>query len=150
MDLKVLIQEYLKEARLIQIATAKENQPWVCTVYFAYDDSLSLYWISTPERRHSQEIADNEKVAGAIVLPYTPGDKVRGLQFQGTAKVLTTSKEQHDGMDAYASRMGMNQDRKKKILEGKDNHRSYKITPTLFVLFDEVNFPDSPRQEYRL
>jgi hypothetical protein len=40
-----------------------------------------------------------------------------------------------------------------KILELMANperpHKFYRIKPELFVLFDAVNFPDSPRQEYR-
>ncbi len=148
MDIKKLIKEYLEKARLMQVATSENNQPWVCSVYFAFDDKLNLFWISTPERRHSQEIYGNEKAAGTIVLPHTPGDKVRGIQFQGFAKRLTGAREMKYGMDVYATRMKMNPDRKKKILEGKDDHSPYQITPTTFVLFDVLNFPNNPRQEY--
>ena len=149
MDLRELITNYLHEARLMQIATAKDNQPWVCNVYFAFDNELNLYWISTPQRRHSQEIEVNGKVAGTIVLPHTPGDKVRGIQFEGVGKSATGDTMQK-AMDTYASRMGMPEARKQKILEGKDAHIPYIIKPTLYVLFDEVNFPENPRQEYNL
>ncbi|HSD98885.1 MAG TPA: pyridoxamine 5'-phosphate oxidase family protein [Patescibacteria group bacterium] len=149
MDIKQLITEYLESARLMQVATAKDNQPWVCTVYFAYDDKLNLYWLSKPERRHSQEIAINEKVAGTIVLPHTPGDEVRGIQFQGIAKKLEKQDGEH-GLKTYATRMKMGEERKKKIQDGTDGHMVYHIKPTLFVLFDEKNFPDNPRQEYKM
>jgi uncharacterized protein YhbP (UPF0306 family) len=149
-DVKKLIKEYLEKARLMQVVTAKNNQPWACSVYFAYDEKFNLYWISTPQRRHSQEIQENEKVAGVIVLPHTPGDKVRGIQLQGTAKQLTIPEEMQHGMDVYGSRMSMNEERKQKIIQGKDNHVPYQIIPTLIVLFDEVSFPDNPRQELHL
>lgn len=148
MIIKKLIKDYLNEARLMQVSTAKDNQPWTCSVYFAYDNDLNLYWISTPQRRHSQEIRENEKVAGVIVVPHTPGDKVRGIQFQGVAELLTNSEKIQHAMDTYATRMGMKEERKQKIIQGKDNHVPYRIKPTTFVLFDEVNFPDNPRQEY--
>lgn len=150
MELRKLIEDYLKEAKMLQVATAKDNQPWACTVYFAVDEDLNLYWISKTARRHSQEIRENEKVAGTIVLPHTPGDNVRGIQFQGVAKELTDKDEAKVGMTYYAERYGMDQERVDAILKGKDGHVCYKITPSLFVLFDEVNFPDDPRQEYRL
>ena len=107
METGKLIKDYLDTAILMQIATVRENQPWACSVYFAHDNNLSLFWISTPERRHSQEIYDNEKIAGTIVLPHTPGDKVRGIQFQGVAKVLIDVREVQHGMDVYAARTGM-------------------------------------------
>lgn len=134
----------------MQVATAKDNQPWACSVYFAYDDNLNLFWISTPQRRHSQEIEQNEKVAGTIVLPHTPGDKVRGLQFQGIAKKLIHPNEMKHAIEVYAKRMGMKEKRQQDILMGKDNHAPYMIQPTLYVLFDEVNFPMGPRQELKL
>lgn len=150
-NLRVLIEDYLKRATLMQVATAKNNQPWACSVYFAYDDKLNLYWISLPTWRHSQELRANKKVAGTIVLPHNPGDKVRGLQFQGVARELHQKNEVKYTLTYYAKRFHMSQKRVKAIIEGLvDGHLCYRIMPSLFVLFDEVNFPDEPRQEYKL
>ncbi len=145
-----LIKEYLEQARLMQVATSKDNQPWACSVYFVSDSSLKLYWISHPTRRHSEEIRANSKVAGTIVLPHTPGDKARGIQFQGIAQELEEKKEVEFAVNEYAKRYKLSQERIRNILENKDGHLCYCIEPTWFVLFDEVNFPDSPRQEYKL
>ena len=150
MKLRKLIENYLKEAKMLQVATAKGNQPWACTVYFAFDEELNIYWISKPTRRHSKELRNNAKVAGVIVLPHTPGDDVRGIQLKGVAKELTDKDEATSGMKYYAERFGMKQDRVKAILNGDDGHACYKITPNLYVLFDEVNFPDDPRKEYKI
>ena len=149
MDLKKLITEYLQQARLMQIATSKNNQPWACTVNFAFDENMNLYWISKPDTRHSQEISENEKIAGTIVLPHNPGDKPRGLQFQGVAH-QAIGEELQKAMDVYAKRAEMTDERKQRIISGEDGHIPYIITPKLFVLFDTVNFPDNPRQEYQL
>lgn len=148
MNLKRLIKDYLEEAKILQVATSVKNQPWACTVYFAFDDDLNLYWLSKPTRRHSQELRDNEKVSGTVVLPHTPGDKVRGVQLQGIAKELNSRAEAGLAMKHYARRFGMNTKRVKAILDNTDGHVCYKITPTLYVLFDEVNFPKEPRREY--
>ena len=147
--LKKLIAAYLKEAILMQVATAKGSQPWACSVYFAYDRDFNLYWISKATTRHSKEIMGNKKVAGTIVLPHKFGDDMRGLSFQGTAKELK-GKEAIVGMARYAKRFAMKKPRVDKILKGLDGHYCYKITPKMFVLFDEVNFPDDPRQEYKV
>jgi hypothetical protein len=79
-----------------------------------------------------------------------PGDDVRGIQFEGTAKALTNKDEATVGMKYYAERFGMKPERVNAILNGTDAHVCYKISPTLYVLFDEVNFPDNPRQEYKI
>ena len=148
-NLKKLISDYLKETTLMQVATAKGSQPWACSVYYASDHDFNLYWISKKTTRHSKEISTNKKVAGVIVSPHKMGDKVRGLSFQGTAKELK-GKEAAFGMLRYAKRFAMKKPRVDKILKGLDGHYCYKITPKMFVLFDEVNFPDDPRQEYKM
>lgn len=150
MKLKKLIEDYLKEANLMQVATSKDNHPWACSVYFAYDSIPNLYWISLPSTRHSKEIKNNNRVAGTIVLPHTPGDDVRGLQFEGTAKETVDKKEIKQAMQYYAKRYKMPEKRVNAIVENKDGHMCYSIKPTLFVLFDEANFPNNPKQEYRL
>lgn len=88
-----LIVDYLNEATMMQLATSRNGQPWVCNVWFAADAALNIYWFSATTRRHSEEIQDNELVAGAIVLPQTPRDEPRGLQLEGTAKVLADDAE---------------------------------------------------------
>ncbi|MBI2414594.1 hypothetical protein HYV31_01965 [candidate division WWE3 bacterium] len=50
----------------------------------------------------------------------------------------------------YAKRFAMPMLRVNKIIAHKDAHVCYKIKPELIVLFDEVNFPKEPRQEFRL
>lgn len=148
-EIKSLIIDYLDKARMMQVATSNNGQPWACTVYFAYDEDLNLYWISLPSRRHSLEIAQNPKVAGAIVLPHTPGDDVRGIQFEGEAAALY-GEDAREGMNYYSSRYKMDAERVAKIVDDTDGHVCYKIKPRAFVLFDEVNFPDNSRQEYVL
>ena len=150
MQLRDLIKRYLKEARMMQIATSKNDQPWACTVYYAFDDTLSIYWISKPSTRHSIEINNNEKVAGVIVLPHKPNDKIRGIHFQGVARELVSKKEIAAALIHYVKRYGLKPARVKEIIAKKEGHLCYKIKPSLFVLFDQQNFPDNPRQEYKL
>src|SRR3989344_8448291 len=142
MKLRKLIEDYLEKAKLMQVATSRNNHPWACSVYFAYDKFLSLYWISLPSARHSKEIKNNNRVAGAIVLSHTPANNIRGLQFEGTAEAIVDKKEIKIAMKYYAKRYRMPEKRVNAIIENKDGHMCYKIKPTLFVLFDEANFPN--------
>ena len=149
MDLRKLIVEYLERARLMQVATTKGSQPWACSVYFAYDANFNIYWVSKPSRRHSEEIRANSKIAGTIVLPHTPGDDVRGIQYQGIAEELT-GEDARPGLELYAKRYKTGSEWVEKVIKGENGHFCYHINPSLIVLFDEVNFPDNPRQEYKV
>lgn len=150
MDLKTLIVEYLTKANLMQLATVRDNKPWVCSVYFAFDDKLNLFWTSKPFRRHSQELRDNNHVAGAIVLPHQVGDKVRGIQFEGVAKELKDPKVIVSAMALYAKRLNASEEWVKSVISGIDEEICYMVSPSKFVLFDQVNFSDNPRQEYKI
>jgi uncharacterized protein YhbP (UPF0306 family) len=151
MDVRNLIDKYLEDTQMMQVITTRGDQGWGTTVYFAYDNDLNLYWISRPERRHSQEIESNPKVGGVIVKFHTYGEKVRGLQLEGIAERLQ-GEEAERGLAVYSSRYSIPRARVLNISGGLNGERHivYRVKPTLFVLYDEVNFPDDPRQELRI
>ena len=131
------------------LATSKNNKPWACTVWYVNDEDWNLYFISQKARRHSIELKENPNVAGTIVLPHVKGsgEKVRGLQFEGTARAckLTELMKAHK---LYISKYELAEDIPKlELLKLSLSYTYYKITPSVIVLFDEINFPDEPRQE---
>ena len=148
--LEKIIRDYLEEAKTLQIATLRGDQPWCCTVWYAHDEHLNLYWISSKTRRHSEEIKDHAKVAGTIVLPHTQGSgqKVRGIQFEGTAQE-TSGTSQSLARDLYIKKYARPQDYHEEVLVDPNAEANwYMITPTKIVLFDQIHYPDSPRQEF--
>ncbi|MBI2622017.1 hypothetical protein HYW66_00045, partial [Candidatus Microgenomates bacterium] len=126
---------------------------WVATVWFTFDNDFNIYFISRHNRRHSQEIAENSSVAGAIVKPHkTLGDKTQGLQFEGKCsqvkgreliKAFSIFIKRYPNVVKFIKSA-------RDVITGKTDHRFYKITPTAIVLFDEINFPDNSRQELKL
>lgn len=150
MELRELIKKYLQGAKLMQLATSDNNQPWVCSVWFAADEDLNIYWLSSTTRRHSEEVMKNQKVAAAIVLPQTPKDAPRGLQVQGTAELLSIQEDIDKAIYVYAGRI-FTKEQIREFMEDKETpHHFYRIKPTQFVLFDAVNFPDNARQTLSL
>ncbi len=147
---KQLVRDYLKEAKMMQLATSLDDQPWVCNVWFASDDDLNIYWFSSTNRRHSKEILGNNKVGAAIVLPQTPKDPPRGLQLQGVAQVLTKKEDIERAISVYRDRVFPIEDINELMEDEETPHKFYKITPNQFVLFDAVNFGDDWRQELNL
>ena len=141
------IIKYLDEIPLMQLATSRENQPWVVNVYFAMDNQHSIYWLSQNTRRHSQDIIANPKVAGTVHMPYEVGVPGRAVQFQGEALAVPRA-EIETQFQAYAEKFNKHS-MLEKLLDEFSPHTLYKLLPELFVLYDEHNFPDEPRQEWR-
>lgn len=142
------IVRYLDIARLMQVATCAAGKPWCATVYFAHDNLHNLYWISVPETRHSQELAQNPRVAGTIVLPHTYGEPVHGLQFEGMAREVTDPDEIRSLSESYIERYGR-YNLAEEIISGANPNHLYQIVPETFVLFDQANFPTQPRQSWQ-
>lgn len=144
-DTQQLLDGYLDEQHMMQLATSAGGQPWCCTVYYVHDDERNLYWASWPTRRHSQEIEANPNVAVAIPIKHTNGEKVVGIQAEGTAEKVVPSGANRPVVEAYAAKFGRDQTWIDNFTAGKNQHQLYKFTPANFVLFDDVNFPSDPR-----
>lgn len=143
-----LIRSYLPKGRMMQVATAHNRQPWVCTVYYVEDDDLNLYWLSLPTRRHSQEIAKNNKIA--ITVPIKFDKPVVGIQAEGEAVAVADKELIASVMQRYTERYNSGKQFYDNFVTGKNQHVLFKFTPTAYVLFDEVNFPEDGRKEIPL
>ncbi len=141
-----VIKDYLEAQHMMQLATVSEGQPWCCTVYFVTDENYNLYWASIPSRRHSQEIKAHSRVAVAIAAKFIKGQPVAGLQIEGQAEELTPSPEIRDITERYAAKFNRDATWIENFVAGNTEHRLYKLTPSAYVLFDESNFPENPRQ----
>lgn len=145
------IREYLKSNNVIQLATSADNQPWVCNVHYYSDKDLNIYWISTPDRRHSLEIAKNPKVAAVIkVHENTPEEEyVIGISIEGTAELLGASVDPAV-VDGYGKKHAKKPEMIADIKADKAPYKFYKITPKNFVIFDTKNFEGDPRKEWKV
>ncbi len=148
MDVRSLPTEYLESAKLMQLATSVMNNPWVCSVWFAADDELNIYWFSSTIRRHSDEVLVNESVAGAIALPQEPDNAPRGVQFEGKAHKLLEAIEIEKAKSLFTGRIFSLE--KIDDLIANRSHCFYMIEPAQYVLFDAINFPDNPKQVLEL
>lgn len=154
MNSKQLIRSYLDKSLLLQIATSFDGIPWICTVCFAYDIDCNLYWFSRHSTRHSQEIVLNPRIAGAVALPYAMGDKSRGLQFSGTAVELHSKNDLVLGLVTMQKRYGVKIMRimqlRRELLSDVADYGLYCLRPDTILIHDSLNFPDSPRQVYKI
>lgn len=66
-----------------------ENNPTVCTVFYAVDNDLSLYFVSEPESGHVENIFVNSYVACAVSdSDQSVSDKKIGIQITGRAEKI--------------------------------------------------------------
>jgi uncharacterized protein YhbP (UPF0306 family) len=147
MEVGELIKEYLRQGRMMQIATSTDGQPWICTVYFVPDEKQNLYWLSYPERRHSQEIAQNSKVAIAIPIKFD-SRPIIGIQTEGSAEKIKDADVIKGILPAYVEKYGQGKDFYSLFIAGKNRHELYKYTPTKYALMDETNFSDENAHEW--
>jgi uncharacterized protein YhbP (UPF0306 family) len=145
-----LVRQFLPTKNVMQLATCVNNQPWTCTVHYYTDDDLNFYWISTPERRHSQEIQQNPQVSAALLVhENTPEEAyVIGIQIEGKAEIMPNIDK--DIGQAYIEKLNKELTLVEDIASGKNHHKFYKLIPNSIVLFDSKNFSGNPRQEWRL
>ena len=80
------VLDFLKTNKLMQVATFGDF-PWIVNVFYVFDDDLNLFFLSAENILHCRQIAQNEKVAVAIVDSHQNySDKLKGLQMYGIAK----------------------------------------------------------------
>jgi uncharacterized protein YhbP (UPF0306 family) len=148
---RVLLEQYVQAGKLMQLATLnRDGSPAVCNVWYnAHFAPDILRFISRYDRQHSQNIGIDGRIAGGIIaIPLEElGQTVRGVTFTGTARELPT-REIDDEIAAFVARWpraeaALNPG---ELACGETATRLYEITIAEWILFDEENFPDQPRQ----
>lgn len=80
--LKQQVLDYLASHNTMTLATCDGDVPWAATVFYASDD-LRLYFFSSPESRHCQNLAANARVAVTIQEDYKDWRLIKGIQLEG-------------------------------------------------------------------
>lgn len=142
-----LLDQYLAEQHVMQLATAANDGPWACTVWFIADADRNLYWASLPTRRHSQDIAANPRVAAAMAVNSVVGQAVIGVQLEGRAAVLQPPDYDRGIVERYAQRFLKTDDWVSDFVAGNTLHRLYKLSPEAIYLFDEEHLARGKRHQ---
>jgi len=125
-------KQILKENIYCTIATSTKNgTPWISPVFFGYDESTNIYWISDKNARHSQLIRQNPKVAIVIFNSKAPEGKGDAIYIEAEAHELTNKDEVKEGIKIRDSRAMIEKFRVKEIEEviGNGIWRVYKAMP---------------------
>lgn len=108
------------------LATYGDKGLWVNPVYFAWDDTFTLYFISQLDCVHMENIRSSPAVNCAIYPTDRPcGDDVFGTYIQGTATILEDGPDKKAADEVYYGRIYPDDpDGKKRNADG------YRIDPT--------------------
>jgi uncharacterized protein YhbP (UPF0306 family) len=153
-ELENLVREYLRAGKLMQLATVSNSQPWQSQLWYAFADDLqTVVFTSNQARRHSRELETNPRVACAVLATELTGlgQKVRGLTFEGIATEASGPNIEAT-YELYARRWPNVREMfsAAEMSTGSTAMRMYDVRVDGYVLFDEVNYPASPRQELKL
>jgi len=89
-DLGILARTIIDSNMYMVLGTADESgQPWVSPVYYASAGYKEFYWVSSPEVRHSRNIAMRPQVSIVIFDSQAPIGTGQGVYMSGIAQELT-------------------------------------------------------------
>ena len=100
-DLGAIARSIVDTNRFMTLATADESGlPWASPVWYAPADYRELYWVSSPEARHSRNLAQRPQLAIVIFDSHEPGGW-KALYMSAVAEQLTDVDE---GIEVFSRR----------------------------------------------
>lgn len=147
-DLRLELQAFLTSQSTMALATAGEEdgRPQVAPLFFASDEALTLYWISSPDSRHSVNIADWNDASAAIYAHTWDWSGIKGVQVSGDAMAVRDDDERRRALELYRAKFPFVNDRFMDLIEASV---FYVLRPTwLRWLDNERRF--GYKQEFRL
>lgn len=76
-----------RENTLVLATTADDGSPVAAPLFYYADGHANLYWLSSPESRHSRNLSVRPRVAVAIFAQVVDWKEIRGVQLEGVAEV---------------------------------------------------------------
>ena len=88
-DPPALARSIIEANRYLTLATAdQDGLPWASPVWFASVDLREFFWVSSPEARHSRNLADRPEVAVVIFDSTQPIGTGRGVYLSARAEAV--------------------------------------------------------------
>ena len=96
-----LARTIIDSNRYMALGTADpDGHPWVSPVWFASEDYKHFHWVSSPDARHSRNVAARPEVAIAIFDSTVPVGGAQAVYMSGRAEELTDTELEH-GIEVF-------------------------------------------------
>ena len=104
-DAATIAREVLAANLYMTLATADTTgRPWASPVYFTADGTRDFYWISSPEARHSHNIAERPEVGIVVFDSRVAVGTAEAVYMTGTAEQVADD-ELETGARLYSARL---------------------------------------------
>lgn len=104
-DLYSRIHAFLTGHSTMTLATSgADSAPQAAAVFYAADEALNLVFVSSPNSRHSLNLAQRPRVAATIQADNQAWQAIRGLQIEGAAHKVDGAAELAQAVKIYAGR----------------------------------------------
>jgi nitroimidazol reductase NimA-like FMN-containing flavoprotein (pyridoxamine 5'-phosphate oxidase superfamily) len=102
-DLDAVARGIIDDNRYMALGTADETgRPWVSPVYYAPDGYRTLYWVSSPERRHSRNVAVRPEVSIVVFNSQVAIGEGQAVYMAARAAELT-GEELERGIETFSA-----------------------------------------------
>ena len=118
-DMRPVLGEFLAGQSTMTLATAgvEDGRPQAAPLFFASDDGFNLYWISSPDSRHSLNIADWNDAAATIYVPTWEWNGIKGVQLEGDAVPVVEDDERQRALALYRAKFPFVNERFAELIE---------------------------------
>jgi len=99
-DLKRQILNYIETHNTMTLGTCQGAIPWAATVFYS-SQGFRLYFFSSPDSRHCQNLAANPRVAVTIDEDYRDWRQIKGIQLEGKVFELNSLIEKGKAIATY-------------------------------------------------
>jgi len=146
-DLGALARTIIDSNMYMVLGTADESgQPWVTPVYFACMEYKEFYWISSPEVRHSRNIAVRSQISIVIFDSQVAVGTGQAVYMSAVAEELN-SIDFDRGLDIYNGRFSNPAEHGVRVIKSEDVrapalYRLYRATASEHWVLDPAGRPD--------
>lgn len=93
------IGRYMASKHTMGLATCADDTPWACSVFYASDENLNIYFLTDPNTLHGQHLGSG-RVAATVNENCRQWHEIKGIQLVGTATIVTGA-ERECGLSLY-------------------------------------------------
>lgn len=83
-----MLGAFLDDFSSLTLATSGPDGAWAAAVFFARDDALNLYFISSPRSRHVRNLQTENVISVTVNGDHDDWSDIRGLQISGLAEAV--------------------------------------------------------------
>ncbi len=132
------ISSFLKKHHVLTLATSDSNELSACSLFYSYcENTISFIVASSDETQHIQNINQDNRVAGNILLETKTVGKIQGVQFRGEFLLLTDTQQRKSYFQSFPQAIVM----KPKLWQIKINY--FKMTDNMLGFGKKIIWLDS-------